>query len=307
MAMSEKISLLPSALPEGGPGAEKESAAVHSRVQLPETPLIKIRVRKRWAALELHEIWAHRELLYFLVWRDLKVRYKQTLLGASWVILQPLLMTLVFALFLGKIARVPTGNIPYILFLYSGLLPWIFFSNAVATSSHSLVASAHMITKVYFPRSIVPAAAILVRLADFIVAAAILIFLMLYYGQTVTWAILMAPPLILLLAVLALSMGLWLSALNVRYRDIGTVLPVLLQLLMFASPIIYPANMVPANWKWAFELNPLTGIIEAFRSSLLGLDFNWRSLVISLSVTLLLLAYSTLAFKRLEDEFADIV
>lgn len=303
MAMSGKVNLIASHLPDAPAGPEEK----HSWVVLPETPLIKIRVGNRWSSIDLREIWAHRELLYFLVWRDLKVRYKQTILGASWVILQPLLMTLVFAVFLGKIARVPSGSVPYVLFLYSGLLPWTFFSNAVSSSSYSLIASAHMITKVYFPRSIVPAAALLVRLSDFLIASVTLIILMLYYSQPFTWAILIAPLLMLHLTLLALGLGLWFSALNVKYRDIGTALPVLLQLWMFASPIIYPSSLVPQQWKWTYDLNPLAGIIEGFRASILGLDFNWRSLMISAAITLTLLVYSTYAFKHLEDEFADVV
>lgn len=304
MAISETASRSGSHLPEVSSSVPEEC---YSSVLLPEHPLIKIRVSKRWASIELREIWAHRELLYFLVWRDLKVRYKQTILGASWVILQPVLMTLVFTVFLGKIVRVPSQGVPYILFLYSGLLPWTFFSNSVSSSSHSLIASAHMITKVYFPRSLVPMAAVLVRLADFIIASGILVALMLYYGQPFNKAVLLAPLLILQLTLLALGLGTWFSALNVKYRDIGTALPVLLQLWMFASPIIYPASMVPQNWKWAYELNPLTGIIGGFRASLLGLGFNWRSLVVSAAITLALLVYATYAFKRLEDEFADVV
>jgi lipopolysaccharide transport system permease protein len=303
MAISENTSRSMSHLA----GASSSVAEGYPPVILPEDPLIRIRASKRWAAIEIREIWAHRELLYFLVWRDLKVRYKQTVLGASWVILQPVLMTLVFATFLGKIARVPSAGVPYVLFLYSGLLPWTFFSNAVSSSSHSLIASANMITKVYFPRSIVPLAAVLVRLSDFIIASVVLVGLMVYYGQPVTWTILVAPLLILQLTLLALALGMWFAALNVKYRDIGTALPVLLQLWMFASPIIYPAGLVPPNWKWAYELNPLMGIIEGFRAALLGLGFNWRSLVISASITLALLVYATFAFKRLEDEFADVV
>jgi lipopolysaccharide transport system permease protein len=280
---------------------------VNDWASLPEKPLIKIRVSKRWASIELREIWAHRELLYLLVWRDLKVRYKQTVLGATWVILQPLLMTLVFAVFLGKIARVSSGGVPYVLFLYSGLVPWTFFSNAVSSSSHSLVASAHMITKVYFPRSIVPAAAVLVRLSDFIIASIILVILMLYYRQPLHWAFLLAPLLILNLTLLASALGMWFSALNVKYRDIGTALPVLLQLWMFASPIVYPSSLVPQHWKWVYDLNPLTGIIEGFRASLLGQELNMSSLVASGVITLALLVNSMYAFRRLEDELADIV
>lgn len=304
MAISEQASLIVSHLPDAAASAPEK---VYVFAPLPDAPLVKIRASKRWSALELREIWAHRELLYFLVWRDLKVRYKQTVLGASWIILQPLLMTLVFAVFLGKIARVPSGSVPYILFLYSGLLPWTFFSNAVSSSSHSLIASASMITKVYFPRAIVPAASIIVRLSDFLIASVTLVVLMLYYQQPFTPMILLAPLLILHLTLLALGLGMLFSALNVKYRDIGTALPVLLQLWMFASPIIYPSSLVPPEWKWAYELNPLTGIIEGFRSVVLGLELNWRSLLASAVITLALLVYSTFAFKRLEDEFADVV
>jgi len=304
MVISENASLRVSRQPESG-GELSESA--DQQVSLPSKPLIKIRASKRWTPLDLREIWAHRELLYFLVWRDLKVRYKQTLLGVSWVILQPILMTLVFAVFLGKIARVPSGNVPYVLFLYSGLLPWTFFTNAVATSSHSLIASAEMITKVYFPRSLVPLAAVLVRLSDFLVASLILFVLMVYYGRAFTSAMLLVPFLVLHLTLLALSLGLLFAALNVKYRDIGTVLPVLLQLWLFASPVIYPSTFVPANWKWLYELNPLSGIISGFRAAFLGADFDWRSLLVSLGITLVLLVYSTFVFKRMEDEFADVV
>lgn len=279
----------------------------HLSKSLPEEPLIKIRPSSSWKTVDLREVLAHRQLLYFLVWRDLKVRYKQTLLGAAWVILQPLLMTAVFTIFLGRLVRVSSGQIPYPLFLYAGLLPWTFFSNAVSSGSYSLVANAHMITKVYFPRLIIPAAAVTVRLSDFIIASFILIIMMSYYGVRPTWTLLMLPLLVAHLTLLAFSISTWLSALNVRYRDVGTVLPVLLQLWMFVSPVVYPASFVPAKFKWAYELNPLAIIIESFRSSLLGLEFNWTSLITSLIITFILLLFSAYAFRRTEDEFADIV
>lgn len=281
--------------------------ALDQHASLPLSPLIKIRASKRWTTIDLRAVWDQRELLYFLVWRDLKVRYKQTILGVSWIVLQPLLMTLVFAVFLGKIARIPSGSVPYVLFLYSGLLPWTFFTNAVSTSSHSLIASAQMITKVYFPRSMVPLAAVLVRLSDFIVASVMLVILMVYYGQPFTRAVLLLPFLVLHLTLLALSLGLLFASLNVKYRDIGTVMPVLLQLWLFASPVIYPASLVPPNWRWVYELNPLTGIINGFRAALLNLGFDWRSLLVSFLITLALLVYSMFVFKRMEDEFADVV
>ena len=274
---------------------------------LPDEPLIKIRVRKRWSSIELPEIWTHRELLYYLIWRDLKARYKQTMLGASWIILQPLLMTLVFAVFLGKIAQVPSQGVPYVLFLFSGLLPWTFFSNAVSGSSYSLVINAPLVTRVYFPRSLVPIAATLVRVFDFVVAAAVLAMLMIYYRQFFGWSILLAPFLILQLTILAAGLGMWFSALNAKYRDISTALPVLLQLWMFASPIVYPSSLVPDRWKWVYELNPLAGIIDGFRSSILGLQVNWRGLLISVVISFILIAYSTYAFGKLDEEFADVV
>ena len=278
-----------------------------SHVYLPEEPLIKIRAHRSWGAVDLRELWTHRELLYFLIWRELKARYKQTILGISWVILQPLLMTLVFTVVLGKLVGVPTGNIPYPLFLYAGLLPWVFFSNAVSSGSYSLVASSQMITKVYFPRIIIPAAAVGVRLSDFLVASVVLIGLMRYYGIPFGWPLLFAPLLVIHVTLLALALSAWLSALNVRYRDTATALPVMLQLWMFASPIVYSGAIVPARWRWLYDLNPLTGIIEGFRSALLGIPFNRRALIVSILVTILLLIGSVFVFRRMEDDFADIV
>jgi len=216
-------------------------------------------------------------------------------------------MTLVFTVFLGKLVRVPTGNVPYPLFLYAGLLPWTFFSNAVSSGSYSLVASSQMITKVFFPRIIIPAAAVGVRLSDFLVASIVLIVLMRYYGIPFGWHLWLAPLLVLHVTVLALALSAWLSALNVKYRDTATALPVVLQLLMFASPIVYPASLVPARWIWLYELNPLTGIVEGFRAALLGLPFNNRSLIVSVVIAIVLLVGSIFAFRRMEDDFADIV
>ncbi len=279
----------------------------HSTISLPEEPLIKIRPTRRWAMIDFRDIWAHRELFVFLVWRDLKVRYKQTILGALWVILQPLLMTVIFMIFLGMIVRVPTPGVPYPLFLYAALLPWTFFSNAVASSSYSLVASAHVITKVYFPRILVPAATVAVRLSDFLIAFIILVGLIVYYGIHPTWSILLLPVVVAHLTILAMAVGLSLSALNVKYRDVGTVVPVMLQLWMFVSPIIYPSTMVPQRWRWLYDLNPLAGIIENFRLCLFGLPMNRASLLISALVTLALLFHAAHVFRRMEDQFADVV
>ena len=276
-------------------------------VDLPDEPLIKIRGRRTFELINLREIWQHRELLFFLVWRDLKARYKQTILGILWVILQPLLMTLVFTIFLGKLVRVQTGATPYSLFLYAGLLPWTFFSNAVSSGSYSLLASSQMITKVYLPRLIIPAAAVSVRFSDFLVASVVLILLMLYYGVYPGWQILLLPVLAVQITVLALALSALLSALNVKFRDTGTAMPVILQVWMFASPIVYPRSLVPARWEWAYQINPLTGIIEGFRSAFLGLPVNRQALAISALITMVLLIISLLVFRRLEDDFADIV
>lgn len=274
---------------------------------LPREPVIKIRPSTSWKLLDAREVWAHRELFYFLVWRDLKARYRQTVLGILWVILQPLLMTVVFVVFLGMIVRVSSEGVPYPLFIYSALLPWTFFSNSVSSSSFSLVASAHMITKVYFPRVLLPAAMVAVRLSDFLIAFAILAGLFAYYQIQPTWTLVLLPFLVAHLTVLAIAAGLWLSAVNVKYRDVGTIIPVLLQLWMFVSPIIYPASMVPARWRILYDLNPLAGIIENFRACLFGLPLNRGSWTVSALVTTLLLFCSVHIFHRLEDEFADVV
>ena len=276
-------------------------------IDLPDEPLIKIRARRKFDLINLREFWEHRELLYFLVWRDLKARYKETLLGILWVILQPLLMTLVFTIFLGKLVRVETGATPYPLFLYAGLLPWTFFSNAVSSGSYSILASAQMITKVYLPRLIIPAAAVSVRLSDFLVASIVLIVLMRYYGVQLGWQILLLPLLVLQITVLALALSALLSALNVKFRDTGTAMPVILQVWMFASPIVYPRSLVPARWEWAYQINPLTGLIEGFRSAFLGLPINRQGLALSGLITIVLLVISMFVFRRLEDDFADIV
>jgi lipopolysaccharide transport system permease protein len=275
---------------------------------LSAVPLVRIRPGKKWVALQLGDLWAYRELLYFLTWRDIKVRYKQTILGAAWAIIQPLCTMLIFTLFFGKLAGLPSDGVPYPIFAYAGLLPWTFFSNAVINSGNSLVGSSNLITKVYFPRMIIPGAAVGAGLVDFAIAFVVLIALMIYYGVVLTWSVLALPLLVALTALLALGVGLWMSALNVKYRDIRYALPFLIQLWMFASPVIYPASLMPEKWRWVLWFNPLTGIIEGYRASLLGrTQFNWTALSVSFTITLLLLVYSAYAFRRMEKTFADIV
>ncbi len=274
---------------------------------MPADPLIKIRPGNSSIKSSLSEVWVHRELLYFLVWRDLKVRYKQTLLGAAWVILQPLLMAIIFTVFMSKLARVPSDSVPYPLFAYAGLLPWMFFSNAVATSSLGLLANSYMITKVYFPRIIIPMALVGVRLIDFVTASAMLVVMMVYYRVEIGRGLLFLPVLFLLTTLLTLGFSIWLAALNVKYRDVGTLLPLLLQVCMFASPIIYPSSLVPERWRLIYSLNPLAGLVEGFRASLFNLPFDWTSIGIGAAVIVVLFIYFVQAFCRIEEDIVDIM
>ncbi len=274
---------------------------------LPAAPLVIIEPKKAWSVRELYDLWAFRELLYFLTWRDVKVRYKQTELGIAWAILQPLLTMLIFTIFFGRLAGVPSDGIPYPLFAYAGLVPWTFFANAISNSGNSLVGNANLITKVYFPRMIIPGAAVAAGLVDLGIALVILIGLMIYYGIFVTSGLLMFPVLVLLTTLLALGMGLWLSALNVKYRDVRFALPFMVQLWMFVSPVIYPASFLPEKYRWLLWLNPLTGIIEGYRSALFGRPFNWLALAASAALTFMMLIYSSYTFRRMEKSFADIV
>ena len=273
-----------------------------------DTVLVTIEPPKSWVSLRLKDLWRYRELLYFLTWRDVKVRYKQTLLGVMWAILQPLLTMLIFTVLFGQFAGIKSEGVPYPIFAYGGLLIWIFFANSVTNSGNSLVGSANLITKIYFPRMIIPAAAVGAGLFDLVLAFGVQIALMVYYQVRPTWAICMIPLLVLLTTMLALGVGMWLSALNVKYRDIRYAIPFLIQLWMFASPIIYPLSLLPLKWQWILALNPLTGIIQNFRIALFGnQSFEWKSLTVSAVITVLVLVYSTFSFRRMERHFADIV
>jgi len=275
--------------------------------RLPEEPLVTVGPSSAWRSLNLGEVWAQRELLYFLIWRDLKVRYKQTLLGVAWVVMQPLMMTLVFTVFLGVLARVPSERVPYPLFVLAGLLPWTFFSGAVVGAGTSLISNSHLITKVYFPRLIVPAAAIGGRLVDFCVAFSIIVGMMVYYRVEPAWSLLLVVPLVLLATALALGCGLLLAAVNVRYRDVGVALPVFIQLWMFVSPVLYPTTMVPEAWRGIYELNPLVGVVDNFRAALFGGGFNLRALGVTAAVTAVLLVVSAFEFRRVERGIADVI
>jgi lipopolysaccharide transport system permease protein len=284
--------------------ASRLEAAEH---KLPEEPLVVIEPGRRWRFVALSDIWAYRELLYFLTWRDVKVRYKQTVLGAAWAILQPLFMMLIFTIFFGRLAGVGSDGVPYPLFALAGLVPWTFFANAVTASSNSLVGSANLITKVYFPRLIVPAAAMLAGLVDFVLSFFLLIGLMLYYRVHLTIQIVFLPVVILLTALFALAIGTWMSALNVKYRDVRFALPFLIQLWLFISSVILPSSSVAPKWRWLLRFNPMSGIIEGYRSALFGLPFDWPALYIAAFLTLIALIYATYSFSRAERSFADII
>ena len=273
----------------------------------PDEPLVTIEPERAGSWVNFLDLWTYRELLYFLVWRDLKVRYKQTALGVVWVVLQPLLTTLIFTVVFGRLTRVPTDGLPYPVFAFTGLLAWNFFNSALMGGSNSLVGNANILTKVYFPRVIVPSAAIGARLIDFAISFAILLGLILFYRTPLTLSLLWLPVLVALVTLLALGLGMWAAALNVKYRDVSAALPVLMQLWMFLSPIFYPASIVPGRWQRLYSLNPMVGIIEGFRSAVFGRAFDWPALAISAVYVLALLVYGAYTFRRIERVFADVV
>lgn len=259
------------------------------------------------AHFDLGEMWAHRDLLYFLTWRDIKVRYKQAAMGAAWAVIQPVVMMVTFAVFFGIFMGVSTDNMPFTLFFYCGLMPWNFFSSAVIAGSASLVGSSNLITKVYFPRMIVPTAAVGGLLVDLLITLIILVALALYYGIVWTWGILMFPLMLLLTLLLALDFAIWLAALTVKYRDIRHALPFTLQMWMFLTPIIYSLSVVPDKWRWAMYINPLTGIVEGIRASITGRSFNWVAICASMAIIVFTLPLSIQAFRRIEKSFADLI
>ena len=274
---------------------------------MPEQPVVANDADAVLASFRLRDLWAYRELMLFLTWRDIKVRYKQTVMGAAWAIIQPLFIVIVFAVFFGLLVGVPTEGMPFVVFYFCGLLPWTFFSNAVMQSSMSLVNNANLITKVYFPRTIIPAAAVGSGLVDLLISCVILIGLAVYYKLGVTPAALMLPALVGLTVLLALALGMWLAALTVKYRDVRHALPFVLQIWMFITPIIYPLEVVPEKWRWLMFLNPLTGIVEGLRACLTGRGFDWPALSISAFVTLAALFAAAYAFQRIERSFADLI
>src|SRR5467141_2816372 len=235
-----------------------------------EFPSVHIAARRGWLALDLPELWAYRELLYFFVWRDIKVRYKQTVIGAAWAVLQPLMTMLVFSLFFGRLAKIPSQGLPYPIFYYCALLPWTYFQTATQTATNIVVDQQRVITKIYFPRVVLPISAVLSGLLDFAISFAVFLVLMAYYRMVPTRAVIWLPAFMLLAILTALGVGLWLSALNALYRDVRYVVPFLVQFWMFASPVAYPSSLVPAKWRWLYGLNPMAGVIDGFRWAVTG-------------------------------------
>ena len=279
----------------------------HAAASLPDQPLILIESEEAGVQLALPDLWAYRELLYFLTWRDIKVRYKQTLLGALWAIIQPLATMLLFTLVFNRLAGLDTGDVPHPLFACTGLLLWTFFANAVINSTNSLVNNTNLITKVYFPRMFIPAAAVGAGLVDFAIGSLMLVALAFYYQVAPGWGILLLPLFLLLSVVLSLAVGMLVSALTVKYRDLRHALPFLIQFWMFASPVIYPLQQVPETWRFLIALNPVTGIIEGFRASLLGGTLDRPATIIAVAMTLILFAVSFYLFRRIEETFADLI
>jgi lipopolysaccharide transport system permease protein len=270
-------------------------------------PATVIEPSRGWAALKLGELWEYRELLYFLVWRDVKVRYKQTALGAAWAIIQPFFTMVIFSIFFGGLAKIPSDGIPYPIFSYAALLPWTFFANGMGRASNSLVGSANLISKVYFPRLVVPLSGVLAGLPDFAIAFVVLLGMMLFYGVWPTAAVAWLPLFLLLALVTALGVGLWLSALNVQYRDIGYVVPFLTQFWLFATPVAYPSSLLSEPWRTLYGLNPMVGVVEGFRWALLGSNPPGAMLGLSAVVAALLLLGGAYYFRRMEKTFADVV
>jgi lipopolysaccharide transport system permease protein len=271
------------------------------------SPRVLIRSEESGVQLNLGDLWAYRELLYFLTLRDIKVRYKQTLMGVAWVIVQPLATMLLFTLVFNKVAHLDSGALAYPLFAYSGLLLWTFFSVSVTSGTNSLISNTSLVTKVYFPRVFITAAAVGAGVVDLGVGSLLLAALAVYYRVHVTWGLLLLPAFVLLTAALALGVGMLAASLTVKYRDLRYVLPFLLQLWMFASPVVYPAAALPGRWRWLLEFNPMTGILEGFRASLAGLDYDARAVVVSVIVAPTLLAAAFYVFRKLEDTFADVI
>lgn len=286
----------------------KESANPAPAAGITPPPIWRIEPSRGWVSLKLHELWEYRELLYFLTWRDIKVRYKQTALGAAWAIIQPLFTMFVFLLFFHRVAGIESGGLPYSLFCYAGLVPWMFFANGLTQSSNSLVGSSNLITKVYFPRLTIPLATVMSGVVDFCLAFTLLIGMMAWHRVMPSWNVVWLPLFLLLALVTALGVGLWLSALNVEYRDVRYVVPFITQFWMLATPIAYPSSLMNPKWRLLYGLNPMVGVVEGFRWALLGTGNSPGPMLgVSAITSLLILIGGAFYFRRMEKTFADVV
>lgn len=271
-------------------------------------PLLRIEPAARWSWPSFDELWAYRELIGFLIWRDIKVRYKQTSLGVGWAVLQPVLTMVLFSVVFGRVAKLPSDGVPYPLFTFAALLPWQMFAGGITSAANSLIGNSGLITKVYFPRLIVPVAAVSATVVDFAISLGVLLLMMAWYRTPVTSAILLLPAFVLLALVAALAVGLWLSAINVRFRDVQYALPFLVQSWLFVSPVAYSASLVPANgWRTLYALNPLVAVIQGFRWAILGAEPPTSFIVPSIVSTAVLAIGGLVYFRRMEDTFADVI
>jgi len=271
-------------------------------------PFLRIQPSKGWVSLRLGELWEYRELLYFLTWRDIKVRYKQTALGAAWAIIQPFFTMVVFSLFFGKLAKMPSDGIPYPIFAYAALVPWAFFAGGLGQSSNSLVGSANLIKKIYFPRLAIPISTVLSEAVDFVLAFVVLLGMMLYFRIAPTPNVLYLPLFMLLALVTSLGVGLWLSAMNVQFRDVRYIVPFITQFWMFATPIAYPSSLLPQPWRTVYGINPMAGVVEGFRWALLGTNTPPGAMFgVSAAAAIVIMVSGAFYFRRMEKTFADIV
>jgi len=286
----------------------KVSKFASSPSPLDELPVFRIEPSQGWVSLKLHELWEYRELLYFLAWRDIKVRYKQTAIGAAWAIFQPLMTMVIFTVIFGGFAKIPSDGLPYPIFVFTALLCWTYFASALNRTIGSVVKEAHLISKVYFPRLIIPLAGVVSGLVDFAIAFVVLLGMMVWFGIVPTWGALTLPLFLVLALMTALAVGLWLSALNARYRDVDQGIPFLTKFWMYASPVVYPVSLVPEKWRLLYSLNPMAGVIEGFRWGLLGTESpDFGVIAVSAVAVIALLLGGIVFFKRMERTFADVV
>lgn len=277
-------------------------------VPVSELPIVVITPARGWRALDLGDLWHHRDLLYFIAWRDVKVRYAQAAIGVAWAVLQPLLMMLVFTVFLGRLAKVPSDGLPYPVFALGGLVPWTYFANATAGATESLVSSSNMVSKVYFPRLVIPLGAVLSWLPDLFVSSTILVTVMLVYGITPTWTVILLPVFAAFAVLAAASVSVWLSALNVAYRDVRYAVPFIIQVWLFGTPVVYPASLIPDQYRILYGINPMAGVVEGFRWAVVGgASPPWSLMTVSAVMAGLLLVAGLYNFRRVEHGFADVI